>query len=101
VQSLSQRCQKSIQKDKTTTDRVHHLFITLIRVHLFGTCGYKSITTESNRKKTSDSGSKQAWGNSIPAGISSVERDLVIPSVVVEVVVRLWVRDTSIYPISG
>jgi hypothetical protein len=43
----------------------------------------------------------QARGNSISAGISSVERDLVLPSVVVEVVVRLCVTDTRIYPISG
>jgi hypothetical protein len=35
------------------------------------------------------------------AGISSVERDQVLPSVVVEVVVQLYVRDTRIYPISG
>jgi hypothetical protein len=35
------------------------------------------------------------------AGISSVERDLVLPSVVIEVIVRLCVRDTRIYPISG
>jgi hypothetical protein len=33
-------------------DRVQHLIITLIRVHLFGTCRYKSIRTESNKKKT-------------------------------------------------
>jgi hypothetical protein len=31
----------------------------------------------------------------------SVGRDLVLPSIVVEVVVRLCVRDTRIYPISG
>jgi hypothetical protein len=34
-------------------------------------------------------------------GISSVQRALVLPTVVVEVVVRLCVRDTRIYPISG
>jgi hypothetical protein len=40
-------------------------------------------------------------GVSKSAGISSVERVLVLPSVVVEVVVLLCVRDTRIYPISG
>jgi hypothetical protein len=43
----------------------------------------------------------QARGNTISAGISSVEKDLVLSSVVVEVVVRLCVRDTRIYLISG
>jgi hypothetical protein len=43
----------------------------------------------------------QARENSISAGISSIERALVHPTVVVEVVVRLCVRDTRIYPKSG
>jgi hypothetical protein len=43
----------------------------------------------------------QAWGNSISASILSVGRDLVLPSVIVEVVVRLCVRDTRVYLISG
>jgi hypothetical protein len=49
----------------------------------------------------SRSDSLQARGNSISAGSPSVERALVLPSVIVEVVVRLYVRDTRIYPISG
>jgi hypothetical protein len=60
VQSLSQRCQKSIQKGKNRKVEYNIYFITLIRVHLFGTCGYKSIRTESNINKTSSSGSMKA-----------------------------------------
>jgi hypothetical protein len=59
------------------------------------------MRTESNRKKSSSSGFMQTRETPYPKGNSSVGRALIIPSVVAEVVVRLYVRDTRIYPISG
>jgi lambda repressor-like predicted transcriptional regulator len=56
------------------------------------------MRTESNRKKSSSSGFMQTRETPYPKGNSSIGRAL---SVVVEVVVWLYVRDTRIYPISG
>jgi hypothetical protein len=86
---------------KNKTDRVQHLFITLIRVHLFGTWRVHVHQDWIKHKENISQRLHTSAGNSISTGISSIGRDLVLPSVVVEVVVQLCVRDTRIYPISG
>jgi hypothetical protein len=63
--------------------------------------GYKSNGTESNRKQNVWQWLHVSTRNSISAGILSVGRALVLPSIVVEVIVGICVRDTMIYPISG